>query len=195
MTNKVKSCGAIVGAEILAVILASAAAAMPTCDGTYSAMALRPLPAHIVVGLDIHDRSRRNLMLAERFLAGIRKAGVAVGPAPTVLLHVGSSSFNGPLAGAEGRMDRNYPEFSALQGGRQLGLPAIPDTRFGTPRPVPSPPPLSLRVDATEGQMARISWTAVVQCRRTGSDEGALAEDLGRVIGGALGRRIDPGPV
>ena len=34
----------------------------------------------------------------------------------------------------------------------EVGLPAMPDTRFGTPRPVGSPPPLNLRVDATEGQ-------------------------------------------
>ena len=92
-------------------------------------------------------------------------------------------------------MERSYPGLSGLQGGLQRNPPAIPDTRFGTPRPVPSAPPLGLRVDATEGQKARISWTAKVQCRRIGTDDGELAEDLGRVIGGALGRRIDPGAV
>ena len=167
---------------------------MTTCEGTYSAMALRPLPAAIVVGIDIHDRSPENLRLAERFLAGIRKSGVAVGPGPNVLLHVGTSRYNLPLGGA-GRGARNLPELSNLQGGMEVALPAMPDTRFGTPRPVASPPPLNLRVDATEGQKPRISWTAVVQCRRLGADNGALAEDLGRLIGGALGRRIDPGPV
>ncbi len=194
MTNKLRRYWAIAAAEILVVTFAGAAAAMTTCEGTYSAMALRPLPAAIVVGVDIHDRSPENLRLAERFLAGIRKAGVAVGPGPNVLLHVGTSRYNLPLGGG-GRGARNLPELSGLRSGMEVGLPTMPDTRFGTPRPVSSPPPLNLRVDATEGQKPRISWTVVVQCRRLGADNGALAEDLGRLIGGALGRRIDPGPV
>jgi hypothetical protein len=192
MINKLRRCWAIAAVEILAVALAGPAAAMTTCEGTYSAMALLPLPAAIVIGVDVHDRSPENLRLAERFLAGIRKAGVAVGPEPNVLLHVGTSRYNLPLGSREAR---NLPELSGLQGGVEVGLPAMPDTRFGTPRAVSSPPPLNLRVDATEGQKPRISWTAVVQCRRTSADNGALAEDLGRLIGGALGRRIDRGAV
>jgi hypothetical protein len=97
MAGKLRRCGAIATVEILAIALAAAAAAMPTCEGTYSAMSLRSLPDHIVVGLDIHDQSPVNLRLAERFLAGVRKAGVDVGPEANVLLHVSISRFQKAL--------------------------------------------------------------------------------------------------
>ena len=47
--------------------LISSATAAGSCQGTYAATLLQPLPAQIVVGLDIHDRSPRNLRLAEHF--------------------------------------------------------------------------------------------------------------------------------
>jgi hypothetical protein len=34
------------------------------------------------------------------------------------------------------------------------------------------------------------SWVANVQCQMTGTDDGALAEDLGRLMGSVLGRRV-----
>ena len=54
-----------------------------------------------------------------------------------------------------------------------------------------APPLLALRVDVTAGKDARIAWIASVQCRMTGSDEGRVAQELGRVIGGALGTRVE----
>ena len=44
------------------------ASATPSCQGTYAATSLQPLPGRVVVDLDIRDRSPRNLTLAERFL-------------------------------------------------------------------------------------------------------------------------------
>jgi hypothetical protein len=194
MASKLRSGGAIAAAQLLAVALSGAAIAMPTCEGTYTAMSLRPLPEHVVVGIDVRDQSPTNLRLAERFLAGIRNAGIEVGPNPNVLLHVGSSGSQQSLGRSESLYVRGEPELAGIQGGMQISPPTIPDTRFGTPRSSSSPPPLNLRVDATIAKAARISWTTVVRCRRTGADEGALAEDLGRAIGGILGKRIDPRP-
>jgi hypothetical protein len=45
-----------------------------------------------------------------------------------------------------------------------------------------------VRVEATAVKDARIAWIASMQCRMTEPDEGRLAQELGRVIGGALGR-------
>jgi hypothetical protein len=57
-------------------------------------------------------------------------------------------------------------------------------------RPAPAAQPLLVvRVDATEGKNTRIVWVASMQCQITGSDEGQLAQELGSVIGGALGKR------
>jgi len=54
---------------------------------------------------------------------------------------------------------------------------------------------LFLRIDATEGTATRISWVASIQCRMVGSNEGRLAQDLGRILGGALGQRIERRPL
>ena len=51
---------------------------------------------------------------------------------------------------------------------------------------------LALRVDATEGKNTRIAWIASLQCQMTGRpDDGGVAQELGRVIGGALGKRVE----
>ncbi len=179
---------------LIATAWANGAGATPTCEGTYAATLLHPLPSSIVVDLDIHDRSARNLRLADKFLAGVHAAGVAVGAKPTVLLHVNTSRLNEDSGDASRRVELSYPELSGLQGGGQARLPPLPTRGMGTPRSSPSPPLLFLRIDATEGTNPRILWVASVQCRMLASDEEQVAEDLGRVIGGALGQRIERKP-
>lgn len=180
---------------LVAMAWTNGAAATQACQGSYAATILQPLPKQIIVDLDIHDRSARNLKLAERFLAGVRDAGVAVGAQPTVLLHINSSRLNEASSRPNRGVEQSYSELSGLQGGAQPSLPALPTTRLANPRaPAPAPPLLFLRVDATEGNAPRISWVASVQCQMTGSDEGQVAEDLGHVIGSALGQRIERRP-
>ncbi len=50
-------------------------------------------------------------------------------------------------------------------------------------------PLLALRLDAAADKDMRNAWVASVQCQRAGSNEGSVAQELGRVIGGALGKR------
>ena len=77
---------------VAGVILCSGDAnATSSCQGTYAATSLQPLPDQMVVDLDVRDRSQRNLMLADRFLKGVREAGVMVGQDANVLLHYVSS--------------------------------------------------------------------------------------------------------
>ncbi len=83
---------------------------------------------------------------------------------------------------------------SGLSGGIPTGMPPMPNTRLTAPRPAPSPPLLVLRIDATEAQASRISWVASAQCRRTGTDDGQLAQDIGLVIGSVLGQRVERRP-
>lgn len=186
---------ATLGMVLTGIAWAGVAAAMPTCEGTYAATLLQPLPAQITVGLDIHDNSPRNQMLAERFLAGVREAGVAVGPQRNVLLHISTSRLGETANRPSGGKERSYPELSGLAGGPQVSLPAMPDTQLTVPRKPPVAPLMILRIDATVEPATRISWVASVQCRMIGGDEGQLAQDLGRVIGSALGRRIERQPI
>ena len=194
MTNILSRYGLIVLTALLAIGLPGGATATPGCVGSYAAEALRPLPAKIVVGLDIRDRSPEVLRLADRFLAGVRDAGIAVGPEPTVLLSVRSSRLDTSSDQSNSRAEEAAPGFAGLQGGVRMAMPAIPDTRLGTPASPPAPPLLIFRVEATEPHAAHSSWVANVQCQMTGTDDGARAEDMGRVIGGVLGKRVDRAP-
>jgi hypothetical protein len=63
-----------------AMVWCGGASGTPSCEGTYAATSLQPLPERVVVDLDIRDRSKRNLMLADRFLSGVRQAGVTSWP-------------------------------------------------------------------------------------------------------------------
>jgi hypothetical protein len=184
---------AVIG--LVGTALTDAAAATPTCQGSYAATLLQPLPAQVVVDLDVQDRSPRNVKLAERFLTGIRDAGVAVGAQPNVLLHVSVSQLGDLSSRQSHGAEQGDSELSGIQGGARLSLPALPATGLAAPRPPPPSSLLFLRVDATEGKASRISWVASVQCRRVGSDDGQLAQDLGRVIGSALGQRIERRPL
>ena len=192
MTRRPRRSAAL--AILLAITTSDRAAATASCDGTYAAETLRPLPKQVIVNLDIRDPSPDHLRLARRFLAGMNAAGIASGARPTVLMSILSTrldtSTNQPSTGAE----PNAPGFSGVQGSFRQGLPAIPDTRLGATNSPPPLPTVLFRVEATEPRAAHPSWVANVQCQMTGTDDGALAQDLGRVMGGALGRRIERGP-
>ena len=146
-----------------------------------------------MVELDIRDRSKRNLMLADRFLTGVREAGVAVGQDANVLLHVSTSRLGETSSGAVRGEERNYAELGGLAGGGMRPRPpAMPTTGMMASRSAPAAQPLLVvRVDATAVKDARIAWVASMQCQMTRSDEGQLAQELGRVIGGALGTKVE----
>ena len=172
----------------------SGASAAPSCQGTYAATSLQPLPERVVVDLDIRDRSPRNLMLADRFLKGVREAGVAVGQEANVLLHVSTSRLGETSSGTPRGAERTYSELGGLAGGgMRPRLPPVPTTGMKASRSAPAAQPLlALRVDATEGKNTRIIWVASLQCQMTGRpDDGGVAQELGRVIGGALGKRVE----
>ncbi len=174
------------------MVSCGAASAAPSCQGTYAATSLQPLPARVVVDLDIRDRSEHNLMLADRFLGGVREAGIAVGRDANVLLHVKTSRLGEASSGDGRRAERTYSELNGLAGGgMRPELPPMPAAGMRTSPSGPTPPLLVLRVDATVSKATRIAWVASVQCRMTGSDEGGVAQELGRIIGGSLGKRVE----
>jgi len=169
------------------------ASAAPSCQGTYAATSLQPLPERVVVDLDIRDRSPRNLMLADRFLRGVREAGVVVGQGANVLLHVSTSRLGETSSGATRGAERSYSELGGLAGGgMRPSLSPLPATSMRASRSAPAAQPLlALRVDATESKNTRIAWIASLQCQMTGSDDGGVAQELGRVIGGVLGKGVE----
>lgn len=181
----------IFGIALIAIAWSGSALAMGSCRGTYAAFLLHALPARPVVALDVRDASPRNQGLADRFLAGMREAGIATGTDPNVTLHVTSSQIIETAGGSGRRPERRAAGLSALQSGNLRSRPAMPSNRITAPAPGRAPPMLDLRVDAIRRNESRVSWFASVQCRATGTDRGQLAQDLGRVIGRALGKRIE----
>jgi len=85
------------------------------------------LPAKPLVDLDVRDRSPRNVGLAERSLAGLKEAGVAVGDQPNVVLHVSTSRLGGTAGESAAR-------------GCQGAVQVLPSTAFGGTLAARQPP-------------------------------------------------------
>ena len=130
---------ALLAASVMAC--GGGASAAPSCQGTYAATSLQPLPERMMVDLDIRDRSQRNLILADRFLRGVREAGIAVGQDANVLLHVSTSRLGETSSGTTRGAERTYSELGGLAGGgMRPKLPPMPTTR--APRSAPAAQPL-----------------------------------------------------
>lgn len=176
-------------AILLAVGMAAAspAWALNSCTGTWSATPLRPAPDPLVVHLAVADDSPRNLDLAAQFNAGLRRSGVAIDGAPTAQLQLrvtmsGGLSEDDPVAPAG-------HSFSWMGGGVQ---PQYPDeTRIGRSRQDAPPVTVRLRAELRPSPAAPVAWVATLQCARQGDDDRQLAYDIGRLIGGAIGQRVD----
>jgi hypothetical protein len=181
----------IFGIALIAIAWSGSASAMGSCQGSYAAFLLHALPQRPVVALDVRDNSPRNQRLADRFLAGLRQAGIATGTDPNVTLHVTTSQIIETAGRSGQRAERRSAGLSALQSGNLRSRPAMPANRITAPPPGRASPLLDLHVDAIRRNETRVSWSATLQCRATGTDQGQLAQDLGRVIGSALGKRIE----
>lgn len=176
---------------LMAIAWSGHASAMGTCDGTYAAFLLHALPQRPVVRLDVRNTAPANQRLADRFLAGMREAGVSTGANPDVTLHVTTSVSIDNAGGSNRRPERRAAGLSALQSGNLPSRQVMPRGRLRTPSQARSAPLLELDVDAIRRTETRVSWRVSVHCRPTGTDRGQLAQDLGLVVGRALGRRIE----
>jgi hypothetical protein len=187
MTNRTRLAGA--GAAILAALAAAPAWAMGSCSGTYSATLLRPLPAPLVVGLLVRDDSPRNIDLAAQFTAGLQRAGIAATGAANAQLSLAVTRSDAGGSGGAAPVAPSDNAFSWWNGGMD---PQSPDeSRFGGNRPPPGPATLYLRAEIRPSPADPVAWVATLQCTLQGSDDRQLAFDLGTVIGGAIGRRVE----
>ena len=172
------------------VLLAGAPAgqAMESCAGSYSANRLQPLPKSVIVKLDRHDDSERSNRLADAFMAGVDKAGVAVQGDPSVFLHLNFDISHPPLP----RPPENgplLPDLRPLEGGPQIELPKTNPRRSARPMHPGGAPILSLRTELTNVRTGAVVWTGDFSCAlRSSSRDEQIARDMGRVVGGALGR-------
>jgi hypothetical protein len=174
---------------MVAVAAAHPGWAMGSCSGTYAATLLRPLPAPLVVGLVLRDDSPRNVDLASRFTAGMQQAGIAVtGVANMQLTLVVTLSDNSGFGDAA-PAPQSDGSFGWWNGGVDRQLPDA--SRFGGSRQTPGPVTVRLRAELRPSLADPVAWVATLRCTMQGSDERQLAYDIGTVIGGAIGRRVE----
>jgi hypothetical protein len=171
-----------------AIAVAPAARAMGSCDGTWSANALRPLPDPLVVHLVVADDSPNNLDLAARFNDGLQRAGVAVGGTPTAQLRLMVSLDGGLGETASVRVDDSFG-WTGGGSGVQRQKPA--ESQFGRPQQGAAPVIVQLRAELRPGANAPVAWVATLRCTRQDGDDRRLAYDIGTLLGGGLGRRVD----
>ncbi len=165
--------------------------AMGSCSGSYSASLLRPLPAPLVVGVVVLDNSPRNLQLASRFNAGLQQAGIAISGTPTAQMTL-TVTLNSGLGGSDAALVPQQDYSFSWRNGYDLQRPG--QTQFGGNRQAPQATTVQLRADLRPSLSEPVAWVATLQCTMQGSDEDQLAFDIGSLLGGGIGKRVDQAP-
>jgi len=194
------------GAAFLALSLGQARA-MDSCSGQYSAALLHPLPTPLVAAVQLSINTPRNASLAQAFTNGMREAGLTVSGSPTVMLTM-TSQVLGQGGGGTGD-DELHPGSGAqsgvsnwsgggaasLRGGQTSALPDFPSSDMFAPQQPVQSALLILRVEAHNAQDNSLSWVAVLQCTMQGTDDQRRAYEIGRLIGGSIGKRVADTPL
>jgi hypothetical protein len=142
------------------------------------AMLMQPLPSTLALDSERPIADTTNPQLARRFASGLQSAGVAVSANGNVTLSL-AVSVEAPSSG------------SSAAGGKYQGL----DWTSGDPMGIGRNPSIrsaimSLSVTLTSNSTAAVSWLATINCTVSTDDPGALAEDLGAIIGRAIGQNF-----
>ena len=192
----------------LAVCIAGPARAMDSCSGMYSATLLHPLTEPTIVALDLADSSDVSKNLGEAFTNGMQEAGTTVTGTPTVKLRLsyqilgqgGSGNGGGGGLNQGGGAQTGWTSWSggdaaALQGGQTAALPDIPNFDAFSPKQPVQSALLVVRFEARNIGADAPDWVASLQCTMQGTDNKTLAYQLGRLIGGAIGKQRSNAPV
>jgi hypothetical protein len=170
----------LVGLSLLAsVALAPTARADSICAGNISTTVLQPVRTPITISVETPISSDANPQLGQRFLAGVQNGGVIVAPVGqgTTLLDMTfqvTPSANGGAGPAGGA----YRDFSWVSGEDAPG--GAQWTLVGAT--------VTASIEATDIASQSLAWIGTVKCTIKVNDAGAVAENLGTVIGRWLGR-------
>jgi hypothetical protein len=165
-------------AALVGGALISGAHAAGSCSGTLGTALLHPLPNPVTVALQTSVDDSANPVLAQRFVDGLQRAGVAVSPQGNMTLSLTVSLV--PSASASSAVGGTYKGFDWVSGEQAPGQ----GTSIRSAN-------LSLSVTLTDNTQSTQSWIATAQCVVQTDDSGALAEDIGEVIGRNIGQNFD----
>ncbi len=153
------------------------------CSGTISGSPLRPIANPLSVSLDRSIDAMANPAGAEKFLAGVRGAGVSVVPNGQGNTTLDLSFLIGGAAG--GSKSKAYRDLRWMTGDR------VSD---GT-----QPTLVGAHIDATiyarDAATRSLVWTGTISCTIKTADPDALADGLGRATGKALGKSLPRAPL
>ncbi len=165
----------------LAAFLSHPARADGACAGTVQGSPIRPMAQPVVVSPERPIDAQRDPALAQRFQAGMRTAGVTVAPSgqgSTILAL--SFLFKAASGSKPGGRTRTFSNLSWMTGGTGAGRQQ-PDLRGAQ---------VGVTIYARDAASRTLAWTGTISCAIQTDDPGVLAEGLGKIVGGALGRSI-----
>ena len=166
------------GMLVMAIAVAAPVLAAGTCAGTIRSSLLHPLPrSMVVIGTAVSTTTSSDL--TRRFADGLRRAGVSIADEGNVTLNIGVSVTAPPTA--SNVTSGQFHGFEWISSGRVEVGQRIPDLRSAD---------LSMSAVLTENQAATQSWVATIDCRVQTDDPGALAEELGLIVGRAFGTNV-----
>jgi hypothetical protein len=138
----------------------------------------------------------------------MQEAGTTVTGTPTVKLRLsyqiigqgGSGTGGGGGLNQGGGAQTGWTSWSAgdaaaLQGGQTAALPDIPNFDMFSPKQPVQSALLVVRFEARNVGADAPDWVASLQCTMQGTDNKTLAYQLGRLIGGAIGKQRSNAPV
>jgi hypothetical protein len=175
--------GAVLSATAPVVLAVVPAHAAGSCTGTYITSALENVPPSTTVGVDPRERTPVSIAAGKRFLAGMQAAGARVQDNSDLRLRLVFSVIEGMTSKtSEAPADAEvYNDFSWLD----------PSLRIQAK----GPGSIVLTAQVMNVSTAAISWVASIRCDIHTRDGGALAEDLGRVVGATLWKTVPNGQV
>lgn len=168
----------VLTAAFASPVFVPAAQALQSCTGIYEGAALDTIPTPNVVQYDVGAETQTATAIANRFLAGMQAAGVVFSGQPTTQLNVTAAVT--PPTGANGGTPPAPGTYTGFGWAAQSGAGAA--SIIGAS--------LSMSFTLTNIQTASLDWSGDVSCIIQTDDRGLLAEQIGQVIGRALGQNF-----
>ena len=172
-------CKAGIGALAAFLWLTFPVHAQRMCAGTIEASLLQPLPAPMSVMLEQDMQDAVNPGLVNQFIAGLQEAGTQVGSQGSAVMSFTvevqeTGSGAGTAAGTFSNFDWVSGERLSLGERSQL---------LGTV--------LTVSVQVEDSASAALLSVVTLKCTMQTSDSSAMARELGREIGSALGKSFE----
>jgi hypothetical protein len=157
--------------------VAPSAWALDVCTGVYSGGALHPLPSPAVVQFQSMLNSQELIALQDRFLTGLRRAGISFDGTPTLQMNV-TAAVTPPNAAVA----------APPQTGSYTGFGWAGDTSANAASVIGGT--LNMSLTLTNATTYETNWVGTVSCTVQTNDKPLLAEEIGELLGRSFGQNF-----